>query len=123
MPADFGELASNGILMTGGGGALVALALYLRRLFKSMGLEDAQREHALNGVAAHEQVLAGMRSEIDRQNNRITALESRVEELATKLANVRAAALDCYALATECECHGDVRDRLIEHLKQIIREA
>lgn len=123
MPAEIGDLATNGLLMTGGGGALVALALYLRRVFKAMGLEDAQRDAAVNGVAANDQVLANMRAEIDRLGSRISALETKVEELTTKLANVRAVALDCYSLATECECHGEARDRLLEHLKQIIREA
>ena len=62
-------------------------------------------------------------AEVARLSTRLSELESKVSHLTDKLAAVRLIALDCYQLANECDCNGVNKARLLEHLKQIIRDA
>ena len=116
-------LINYAIAAFGGGGALVGLALYARKFIKNMGLEDVHRSSEQNSVETSDRVLKNIQDELARHAARIKELEDRVEELTGKLANVRLLAIDCYSLATTCECQSDARSKLLEHLKQIIKDA
>ena len=66
-------------------------------------------------------VLINLQKEMVRLTERVAELEGKVDALTDKLANVRLIALDCYQLVIDCECEG--RERLLAHLKQIIKDA
>lgn len=105
----------------GGGGGLLAIGAFLRDYIKGRALTDANRDAAINGVEINQSVLKNINEELKRHSDRITELEAKVAELTTRLANVRMIAIDCYALANECDCEG--KTRLMEHLKAIISKS
>lgn len=123
MPVDIGEVVQTTAALGGAATALAGLGLWARKYFKNMGLEDAHRNTETSSVQTSEKVLKNIQEELERHAARIKELEDRVEELTSKLANVRLLAIDCYSLATTCECQSEARDKLLEHLKQIIRDA
>lgn len=102
---------------------MILLALYARKFIKNMGLEDAHRNSEQNSVETSDRVLKNIQDELARHAARIKELEDRVEELTSKLANVRLLAIDCYSLASTCTCSTEIREKLLEHLKQMIRDA
>lgn len=104
-------------------GALAAGVLYLRKIFNGIGLENSGQGAAQAGLAISQSVLKDINDELKRHSERIEELEGKVAELTTKLANVRLIALDCYQLANECDCNSENRARLLEHLRQIIKDA
>lgn len=91
--------------------------------FRSKKVSDAESESAVKGFKGNDAVLENVLKEIKRLTDRVEALEATVAHLTDKLANVRLVALDCYQLANECECEGEERERLLEHLRTIIRDA
>lgn len=111
------------LAIIGVGGGVVAGILYLRKIFSGMGLESSGNDAAQAGLIISQSVLKDINDELKRHSQRIEELEGKVAELTSKLANVRLIALDCYQLANECECHGENRARLLEHLRQIIKDA
>ncbi len=123
MAVEVGEVIQAVLGIGGGAGALAGLGLWLRRYFKGMGLEDAHRASEQASVETNDKVLKNIQEELARHAARIKELEDKVDELTTKLANVRVVAIDCYSLATQCQCEGEVRERLLSHLKQIIKDA
>lgn len=111
------------LAIVGVGGGIGAGVMYLRKIFRDMGLENAGQGAAQNGLAISQSVLKDINDELRRHSERIEELEGKVAELTTKLANVRLIALDCYQLANECDCNSGNRARLLEHLRQIIKDA
>lgn len=105
----------------GGGGGLLAAGAFLRDYLKGRTLTDANRDAAINGVEINQSVLKNINDELRRHSDRISELEAKVAELTTKLANVRMIAIDCYALANDCECEG--KTLLLNHIKQIIQDS
>lgn len=106
------------------GGSVVAVIATLfgaREWLKSRVLTDTNRDAAINGVEINNGVLINLQKEMVRLTERVAELEGKVDALTDKLANVRLIALDCYQLATDCEC--EWRERLLAHLKQIIKDA
>ena len=103
--------------------ALLAVGVAAREYLKREKLTDASRDSTVSGITANDKVLTNLVAEVARLTKRIEELEARVEHLTDKLANVRVIALDCYQIANECDCIGDNRARLLEHLKTIIRDA
>ena len=111
-----------------GGGTLLGGGVWLRDYLKGRTLTDVNRDAAINGVGINQQVLTNLVDEVARMKkreadleSRIADLEKRVDDLTTRLANVRMVAIDCYAIASKCECEGS--DRLLKHLESIIRES
>lgn len=111
-----GSLGAAATALTTGGFAL-------RSYFKRERVSDASDKSAINGFQGNDKVLANLVAEVERMGIRVSELENKVEHLTDKLAAVRLIALDCYQLANECDCAGDNRMRLLEHLKHIIKEA
>jgi archaellum component FlaC len=104
-------------------GSIVAAAatlgggvIWFRQYVQKLGLTESH-------IGASKEVIDNMREELDRLQERITELEQRVEELTHRLAAVRMVAIDCYSLASECECESESKTRLMDHLKQIIRDS
>ena len=135
----------------GGGGGLLAAGVFLRDFLKGRALTDVNRDAAINGVGINQQVLNNLVDEVERMKQReietaakteareaetaaktqakeaelearIAELEKRVDDLTTKLAKVRMVAIDCYALASKCDCE-EGNEMLLNHLKIIIQEA
>lgn len=123
MPDDITQLIQQGLTISAGTGAIVALVLYIRRIFKGMGLEDAQIHANTSAVAANDAVLQNLQSEIARLSKRVGVLEEQVVHLSDKLANVRLVALECYEIALGCHCADEARSMLLSRLRDIIREA
>lgn len=120
---DITSWIQSGITISAGGGALVALAFYLRRVFKGMGLEDVQRAAAVSASEASETILSNLQAEVDRLSKRVETLEGQVHHLTEKLANVRLSALECYEIALSCHCDSNTRDDLLDKLRHIIKDA
>ena len=115
--------SSLGTWIGGGIAAIVAAAISLQAYFAKKKVSDASDESAVKGFKGNDSVLDNLRAEIERLSKRMADLEAKVEHLTDKLANVRLVALDCYQLATDCDCAGESRERLLEHLRTIIKEA
>ncbi len=120
---DFTTWIQSGLTISAGGGALVALAFYLRRVFKGMGLEDVQRAAAVSASEASETILSNLQAEVDRLSKRVETLEGQVHHLTEKLASVRLSALECYEIALSCHCDNNARDELLDKLRHIIKDA
>lgn len=110
-------------LIAGAVAAVMAAGVGVREYLKREKLSDATRGAEVNGIDANDKVLKNLVAEVARLSSRVTELEQRVEHLTDKLANVRLIALDCYQLANECECVSEGKAKLLDHLKQIIRDA
>lgn len=104
-------------------GALITAVVGTSAYFSRKKVSDAADESTVKGFKGNDAVLENLVKEVARLASRIKELEDKVEHLTDKLANVRLVALDCYQLANECECAGDERDLLLEHLRTIIRDA
>ena len=103
--------------------ALTTGGFALRSYFKKEKVSDASDSSVVKGFQGNDKVLDNLIAEVARLSVRITELEGKVEHLTDKLAAVRLIALDCYQLANECDCEGTNKAMLLEHLKQIIRDA
>lgn len=101
--------------------AITSVGIVIREYLKREKVSDASDTSKVKGFKGNDAVLDNLVSEVARLSIRITDLESKVDHLTEKLANVRLIALDCYQLATDCNC--DHRERLLDHLKQIIKDA
>lgn len=123
MPTEFTQIVQQGLTFSAGTGALVALVLYIRRIFKGMGLEDAQLSSTEKAFGASDMVLDNLQGEVDRLSKRVSLLEEQVAHLNEKLANVRLTALECYEIALACNCAGETRNELLERIRQIIKES
>jgi uncharacterized coiled-coil protein SlyX len=114
-----GVIAGLGAAVT----ALVSGGLWFRKKMRDDGVDGAGSDSVKRSVEVNDKVLANMQAELTRLAKRVDVLEEQVTHLTQKLANVRLIALDCYQLASDCACEGENRARLLEHLKQIIRDA
>lgn len=117
---------TSSILVAIGGAAasIIAALVFVRDWIKARALTDTNRDAAINGVEINNTVLKNLQEEITRLTKRVAEVEERVEHLTDKLASVRMVAIDCYALANKCTCDDtETKGLLLEHLKQIIREA
>jgi hypothetical protein len=103
--------------------ALIAAVVGTSAYFSRKRVTDASDESAVKGFKGNDVVLDNLTKEVKRLTERLEKLEGLVSHLTDKLANVRLVALDCYQLANECECDGEARERLLEHLRTIIRDA
>ena len=103
--------------------AVTAGGFTLRNYFKHEKVTDASNYSKVKGFLGNDKVVDNLVSEVARLSTRLTELEDKVEHLTDRLAAVRFIALDCYQLATECDCAGANKTRLLEHLKQIIKNA
>jgi hypothetical protein len=103
--------------------ALITAVVGTGAYFRSKKVNDAESESTVKGFKGNDAVLDNLVKEVARLSARVLELEAKVEHLTEKLANVRLVALDCYQLANECECTGEGRDMLLEHLRSIIRDA
>ena len=110
-------------LISGVAAALVAVGVAAREYLKREKFSDAGRDSAIGGIEANDKVLSNLVSEVARLTKRIEGLEARVEHLTNKLADIRATAMDCYSIANECKCGNEGRDRLLVHLKSIVKES
>lgn len=119
------EYSSEGIVagIFAGIPTIIGGLYWLRKKIRDDKLDSKGAESAENGLKISDKVLANMQTELDRLAKRVDVLEKQVAHLTEKLANVRLIALDCYQLATECECANENRQRLLEHLKSIIKES
>lgn len=119
------DLETNTLIgyLGAGVGSLGAIAVGLREYFKRERVSDAVSDSSVKGIKSNDAVLDNLVAEMARLSGRVAELESKVEHLTDKLAAVRLIALDCYQLANECDCASDNRQRLLDHLKQIIRDA
>jgi len=108
--------------------ALVSGGLWWRDKQAKKPIEAANDRHELNGINGNDKVLNNLVAEVERMKareadfeKRITELEERVTLLTNKLASVKLMAIDCYALATGCDC--EAKQALLKHLKELIEAA
>ena len=120
--ADFSTSEVSGIIATTLT-ALTATAVGIRRYLKDDRISSAQTDSTVAGIGANDKILNNLVAEVARLVGRVDVLEGQVESLTNKLASIRLIALDCYQIANECQCHPESRDRLLAHLKQIIKDA
>lgn len=123
MAPEVNQLLQEGLAISAGTGAIVALVMYIRRIFKNMGLEDAQMESTSKAMSANDVVLDNLQGEVYRLSKRVGALEEQVAQLKEKLANVRLMALECYEIALQCNCANETRHELLDRIREIIKEA
>lgn len=123
LPSDLNQWWESSLAFTAGGGGLIALTLYLRRVFRGLGLEDARIHAAEASATASEVILQNLQSEISRLSNRVAVLEGHVTHLNDKLADIRLVALECYELALKCNCDDETKALLLDRLRQIIKDA
>ncbi|MFZ4537886.1 hypothetical protein [Propionivibrio sp.] len=117
------EIEPNNLIgiISGIAGALISIGVGAREYMKRERMGNASQGAEIRGIAAGGTILENLVKEVERLSKRIEALEKQVSELTDKLANVRMIAVDCYSLAVECQ--GDKREQLLEHIKQIIKDA
>jgi len=126
MPNILTEYDTSTIITTifGASVTIVAALAFARDWLKSRVLTDTNRDAAINGVEINQAVLRNLQEEVARLNKRVFEVEAKVEELTHKLANVRMVAIDCYSIASNCDCaNTENKRKLLEHLKQIIRDS
>jgi hypothetical protein len=104
-------------------GALIASIIGTGAYFNKKKIDDAASDSTVKGYKGNDGLLDRLEKEQIKQGARITELETKIEQLTDKLANVRLIALECFQLANDCECIGEGKDMLREHLKSIIRDA
>ena len=110
-------------IVAGATAALGTLGVSIREYLKREKVGNAADAAQIGGLGANTQIIGAMREELNRLAVRVDVLEKQVDALTDKLANVRLIALDCYQLANECDCEGAHKARLLDHLKQIIKDA
>lgn len=76
------QIINDTIITMGGAGGLVALALYLRRIFKGMGFEEQQR-------SAESSVIKTLRDEVERLAATNTKMSLALAELQDEIINLR----------------------------------
>lgn len=76
------QIINDTIVTLGGAGGFVALALYLRRVFKAMGFEEAQRN-------AESSVIKTLRDEVERLAQTNSRMSVALGELQTEIINLR----------------------------------
>lgn len=76
------KVASDTAIVLTGAGGFVGLAFYLRRLFKSIGLEDSRRNAEID-------VIATLRAEVDRLATTNTMLSKAVSDLQLETIKLR----------------------------------
>jgi hypothetical protein len=114
-----GVMAGLGAAVT----ALVSGGLWFRKKIRDDKVDGAGADSIQRSVDVNDKVLASLQADYERLVKRVETLEKQVTHLTEKLASVRLIALDCYQLANECDCVGENRQRLLNHLKQIIKDA
>lgn len=76
------QIINDTIITMGGAGGLVALALYLRRVFKAMGFEEQQRN-------AESSVIKTLRDEVERLAQTNSRMSAALSELQVEIINLR----------------------------------
>lgn len=118
------SVASGIAYALGGGGALTLLMLLLR-----MAVQHASKSAlATAGDSAERGIITTLRGEIerleklvDRQQTRVDELQKSVIRMQQAMISAQSSALICMAIVQSmCGCDNGTREKLIEHLKQII---
>lgn len=109
-------------LIVGGVTSLGAISVGVREYLKRERVSNAADNAQIGGLGANAQVIAAMREELNRLAVRVDVLEKQVDALQDKLAGVKMIAIDCYAIASK-QPHSQEQQTLLDHLKQIIKEA
>lgn len=117
------QLVEMGVTYAAGGGVLVGLVVYIKRLFRGLGLESAQMAAAQTAAVATDTSIQHLQLEIDRLAKRIGMLEDQVHQLDAKLTNVRLIALQCYEIILSFEGESAHRTTVLTLLRQIIKDA
>ena len=76
------QVADYNVVTVAGAGSLVAAALYLRKVFKGMGLEDSRRDAELN-------VITTLRAEVDRLANTNSVMSKALSDLQLEIIKLR----------------------------------
>jgi FtsZ-binding cell division protein ZapB len=76
------QIASDTVVVLTGAGTFVGLALYLRRLFKNLGLEDTRR-------AAEQDIIKHLRDEVTRLAAINTEMSNALTHLQLEVINLR----------------------------------
>lgn len=119
--ADYSGGEVTGII-TGALAALTTLAIGVREYLKREKVSTAQDNSTVKGISANDTVIANMQVEMQRLTKIVEKMQRQINRLTGKLASVRMVAIDCYALANECDCTGENRRVLLAHLKTIITD-
>jgi len=83
------QIINDTVTILGGAGGFVALALYLRKVFKGMGLEDMQRNTHASAAAAENTVIHTLRAEVERLAVTNTKMSSALSDLQVEIINLR----------------------------------
>ena len=76
------KIASDTALVVTGAGGFVGIALYLRKLFKDLGLEDSRRN-------AEKEVIDTLRAEVDRLAKTNIVMSNSLGELQIEIIKLR----------------------------------
>jgi FtsZ-binding cell division protein ZapB len=76
------KIATDTTIVLTGAGGFVGLALYLRRVFKNLGLEDSRRD-------AEREVIDTLRAEVDRLARTNTTMSQALSELQVEIIKLR----------------------------------
>lgn len=101
---------------------LATSAVAIREYLKRERVANAHDSSTVAGISAHDRIIANMQAEIERLSKEQEKMQRQLNRLTGKLASVRMVAIDCYALASECDCNGEHKAMLMAHLKMIVAD-
>ena len=116
--------ANDLILMVGTGvTALGGIAVGIRKYFRDDRIAEAEARTKLGGQRAGDIVVENLVKEVARLTAQMAEMRTELDELKDRMVTVKMLAMDCFEMASACECEGDTRDKLKAHLKTIMRES
>lgn len=103
--------------------ALGGVAVAARKWLRSEKVEDARTQTLLGGQRAGDMVVENLVKEVARLTAQMSEMRVELDQLKDRMNTVKMLAMDCFELANVCECEGDTREKLKDHLKSIMRES
>jgi hypothetical protein len=120
MAAEFDPSGVGGYIGTAVSSLIVAV-LGTREYMSRKKVGDAADNSAVNTYQSGDKVLDSLVKEVTRLTAEVAKMRTELDEMKDKEAQAKILAIDCYAIASECDCEHERRAELLEKLLRIIK--